>query len=351
MDEHTYIAYGAGKSGGHMIPCLTLFERAKKAHPHLRALFFTTTSPLDKKIVSSDRCDGVIVRLPLHSTLKNPFRILSIIYGLIIACLQSMRYLMYYRPTRIVTTGGIVGVPVCVAGYILGIPIDLYELNAVVGKANRVLASLATQIMISFPEAQRSLRSRSCTLVPYPIRFMPAEPLHKARIRASLGLAEHTPTVLVLGGSQGSVQLNQFVKQALQQYTKPLQVIHQTGSNDHHDWAAWYLTRGIHALVFPYHDDLAPYLNAADLIICRAGAGTLFECMAFKKKMIVIPLEGVADNHQVANAYACQRSYTDAITLRVERLTAHASLLIGTIDTYLYPQHAVTLHEYTHTMR
>jgi len=162
--------------------------------------------------------------------------------------------------------------------------------------------------------------------------------------------ARTSPTIIILGGSQGSVQLNKLIKQALFLYKKPIQVIHQTGSNDRLDWPVWYKEHAIQALVFPYHDDLSLYISAADLVICRAGAGTLFECMAYKKKMIVIPLEGVADDHQVANAYACQRNYQDAVTLRQQRLDHHPSLLINTIDTFLYPQQlSLTSHEYTHT--
>jgi len=351
MSVPHYIAYVAGKSGGHIIPCLTLFQRAHQEHAQIQALFFTTTSPLDKQIVPHDLADAMVVRLPLHTTMHNPFRIMALICGLIVSFFKSFWYLSRYKPTQIITTGGITAVPVCCASYLLQIPIDLYELNAVVGKANRWLAPLANRIMICFPDAQRSLRSRACTLVPYPVRFALTEVNTKFDIRTSLGLTPHLPTILVLGGSQGSVQLNTLVKQALLQYTKPIQVIHQTGSNDHHDWSSWYSAQSIPALVFPYRDDLAVYIHAADLVVCRAGAGTLFECMAFKKKMIVIPLEGVADDHQVANAYACQRGYTDAITLRAERLDHHPSLLIGTIDTLLYPQHQLTLHEYTHAVR
>lgn len=344
------IAYAAGKSGGHIIPCLTLFNQLKEQHKSVRGLFFTTTSPLDRTVLPDGNEDRVVCRLPLHTKLKNPLKYGVLFFGLIRACFTSMIYLLRYKPTRIVTTGGLTAVPVCLMGYLLRIPIDLYELNAVVGKATRFLARFATRIMICFPEAQRSFRTRACIVTPYPVRFtLPASVDHVA-MRASLGLSVAIPTIVVLGGSQGSVHLNRLIKQALSHYTKPVQVIHQTGSNDTFDWHAWYRAHNIQALVFPYHDDLSAYIMASDVVVCRAGAGTLFESMAYKKKMIVIPLEGVADDHQVANAYACQRHYQECITLRQQRLDHHPTLLINTIDTLLYPQQPTSAsYEYMHS--
>lgn len=349
---HTRIAYAAGKSGGHMIPCLTLFHEAQSHDRHLSALFFTSNAPLDATIVSDVMADTVICRLPVHSRITNPLKYLVLLCGLLVACLKSAWYLLKYKPSRIVTTGGITAVPVCLVGYLFGIPIDLYELNAVVGRATRFLAPLATRIRICFPEAQSSFRAKACIITPYPIRFAIPEHVHFPETRTMLGLQPDIPVITVLGGSQGSVQLNRFIKQALLQYTKPVQIIHQTGHIDTTDWAAWYEAHTISALVFPYRDDLSSYIIAADLIICRAGAGTLFECMAYKKKMIIIPLEGVADDHQVANAYACQRRYQEAFTLRQDRLTHHPTLLSGTIETFLHAQqHQTSSHEYVHTMR
>lgn len=346
------IAYVAGKSGGHMIPCLTLFNEAKTHDPHLRGLFFTSNAPLDATIVA-DIPDMVICRLPVHTRIHNPLKYGVLFCGIIVSCIKSAWYLLTYKPVRIVTTGGISAVPVCLVAYLLGIPIDLYELNAVVGRATRFLAPLATRIFICFPEAQSSFRAKACTLTPYPIRFSVTASTDQGTIREQLNLRADLPVITILGGSQGSVQLNRFIKQALMHYTKPVQIIHQTGSIDTTDWAAWYQAHNLIACVFPYRDDLASYIIAADLIICRAGAGTLFESMAYKKKMIVIPLEGVANDHQVANAYACQRHYQDAFTLRQDRLLHHPTLLSGTIETFLNPQQqqAAPSHEYVHTVR
>lgn len=348
----TLIAYVAGKSGGHMIPCLTLFKQLHKNDAESEALFFTTNAPLDLSIVPESIEKIMVCRLPLHTKIKNPLKYLIILLGLMRAMILSFWYLIRYKPSRVVTTGGITALPVCLMAALLRIPIDLYELNAVVGRATRFLAPFATRIMICFPEAQSSFRSHACIITPYPVRFSVHQHEDRISIRKLLGLASDVPTIIVLGGSQGSLQLNRLLKHALEQYTKPVQVIHQTGGNDTFDWHAFYQARNITALVFSYHDDLAPYIIASDVVMCRAGAGTLFECMAYKKKMIVIPLEGVADDHQVVNAYACQRHYQDAITLRQQRLDHHPTLLINTIDTLLYPQQPqIVLHEYMHTSR
>ncbi len=345
------IAYAAGKSGGHILPCLTLFNQERERIGDLHGLFFTTNAPLDSVVLPDSTPDLFICRLPLHTAVRNPLRLAFIGIGLFRSFLASFWYLLKYRPVLIVTTGGLTAVPVCLMGWLLRIPIDLYELNAEVGKATRFLSPCATRVLICFAEAQRSFRSQACIVTPYPLRFALASKLDPTHARLKLALSPEIPTITILGGSQGSVQLNTLVKLAFSHYAKPVQIIHQTGSNDTFNWQAWYLERNILAVVFAYNDNLSDAIIAADVVICRAGAGTLFECMAYNKKMIVIPLEGVADDHQVANAYACQRTYQDTVTLRQQRLDYHPSLLITTIDMFLYPPHALApSHKYTHTI-
>lgn len=240
----------------------------------------------------------VPLALTLKPLWKAPWRFIK---GLI----QSFYYLLKYKPTLIITTGGITAIPVCIAGFCLRIPIDLYELNATPGKAIIFLAPLATNLYVCFKEAQNHLKKG--ILTHYPLRFeaqyIPKSIPHFSSTRK---------TILILGGSQGSQSLNRLWKQTIESYpssiTSTIQVIHQYG-NDTYPWDVFYTSHGIPAISFTFVQDIAAWYSLADLVICRAGAGSLFETLHFKKQCIVIPLEIHSTSHQLNNALAIQKDH------------------------------------------
>jgi len=130
----------------------------------------------------------------------------------------------------------------------------------------------------------------------------------------NLGLDPHKKTILILGGSQGSIFLNNYIKQLIIKHplvSSTINVIHQTGSLDSTNWSYFYKKNNITATVFSYNPNLASVYCAADVIICRAGAGTLFEIEFFKKKCIIIPLKTNTTDHQIDNARAMSTEHPD----------------------------------------
>ncbi len=296
--EKIVICCASGKSGGHIIPNLTL------AHEHnAHILFFSGDSALDNKLLSHKQVDWHIpLSLALIPRWKAPFKMM-------VAFTKSFYYLIKHKPTMIISTGGIIAVPVCVAAFCLRIPIHLYELNATPGKAIKYLAPLATHVYVCFKETQKYFK-RS-TLVPYPIRFTPTNPQPIAQFSPS------RKTIMILGGSQGSQSLNTIWKQTIESnpsLAEKIQVIHQYG-NDTAAWDSFYTAHVIPALTFPFNNSIAALYPHADIVICRAGAGSLFETLHFKKKCITIPLETRATNHQVDNARAMAQEYPNLFTM------------------------------------
>jgi len=206
----------------------------------------------------------------------------------------------------------------------LRIPIELYELNVVPGKATTFLAPLATKIRICFQKTKNKFSQKECVLTDYPARFKKITDAHMVRIGSikKLGLDPQKKTVLILGGSQGSLSINKKIRQwiiANPQLKKIMQLIHQTGAQDTTDWEEFYHTAGIQAITADFFDDLASLYHAADLVICRSGAGSLFETVFFNKKCITIPLETKQNNHQVHNAMAMQKKYPGLIKVIRDR--------------------------------
>lgn len=305
------ICFVAGKSGGHIIPCLTIAENNRaRNYERFNTLFFSSNTPLDKAILAQDQRITWHIMLPLSSRAGSLFKTLwHAFYSFIL----SFFYLCKHRPQEIMTTGGIVAIPTCIAGFMLRIPITLYSLDAVPGKAIQFLAPIATSIITCFESSRRYFPLHKCATEAYPVKYrhMNNVPDKNSALRA-LGLSPNKKTIVVLGGSQGSLFLNNCMKEFIANDAfdwKHIQVVHQTGGLDTTDWNEHYTQKNITAYVFSYMPHLEQIYAAADLIICRAGAGTLFEIQFFNKPCIIIPLETNTTTHQVDNAEAMSRAY------------------------------------------
>lgn len=331
----------AGKSGGHIVPGLTIAQHEKKNTPDLTVLFFTTNSPLDKKIVddaplSLHHCALSLSAIPYRKPWLFPLFFFTILRSLIVSYIQLIRH----KPSKIMSMGAVVSLPVCLVAFILRIPIHLYELNAVPGSAVKFLARFATTIHICFEQAQTKLPAHKCVVTPYPIRYSTtALQLSKYDACQRLGIAPNKKTILVLGGSQGSHFINMIIKQLFehnQWLATQLYVIHQTGSDNSTQWESWYREHRISTHTFSYHNDLTTYYRAADLVICRSGAGTLFETLFFNVPFITIPLETQTTDHQIYNAHALKEKFPELVqVLEQKDVEKNSLILLDTICSLL----------------
>lgn len=317
MNKKTYIAVVAARSGGHILPGLTLAHEHCKQHQGRQILFFSTNNSFDKQIINSypDNITHISIPLdnvPLHMY-KYPLFIAHCIYSFFV----SLYYLIKFKPHSIFLMGGYISIPVCLAAKLLRIKRELYELNAVPGKATRLLAPLANHIHVCFKPAMHSFNVNKTKLTHYPIRFAKNN-VSRTEAHHKLSLEESRSTLLVLGGSQGSVSLNKSFGEYLQknpQLYSRINIIHQTGGLDTTDWALLYKNLGIKACVFAFSNNLALHYAAADLIIARAGAGTIFETLFFKKRLVLVPLEIEGNDHQLHNAQAIAREHPELCTV------------------------------------
>jgi UDP-N-acetylglucosamine--N-acetylmuramyl-(pentapeptide) pyrophosphoryl-undecaprenol N-acetylglucosamine transferase len=302
------ICFVAGHSGGHILPSLTHAKNLVDTGEVTDIIFFSTNAALDKKIISRNSLVAKLVSLSVSGIPYGRKILLPLFFAqCLLSFFQSLYHLILYRPQAIISMGGLISVPVCCAGWLLRIPIELYELNVEPGKAITFLAYLAQKIYILHPETASYLPAEKCAITEYPLRF--SEEARSASRHDALNNLELSPakkTIFVLGGSQGSLFLNKLIKQWVyaQKDSSYFQIIHQTGEHDTTDWKKFYAERSIHAIVFSYHENLAIFYQAADLVISRAGAGTLAELDFFKKKSLIIPLETARTNHQIYNARA-----------------------------------------------
>jgi UDP-N-acetylglucosamine--N-acetylmuramyl-(pentapeptide) pyrophosphoryl-undecaprenol N-acetylglucosamine transferase len=306
----------SGKSGGHIIPCLNIAQQWKEHNPNGIVTFFSTKNALDQQIISNN----TLINIHIVLSFGTHTHYVRTIGSLLTALYTSFIFLYRHKPEKIISTGGAVAIPVCLSAWVLRIPIELYELNAVPGKAITFLRPFATRILVCFKQAQQYFPAHKCQYIQYPMRFTNADRMNQQQACELLGFSIHKKTIFIIGGSQGSQYLNTLVCDWLKQcsYANQLQIIHQTGLQDH-ALKVWYKTNQISAHVFAYDDNLARYYNAADLIMSRAGAGLLFESIFFKKQCLVIPLETKTTGHQYDNAQAMAHEYPELVTVIKQR--------------------------------
>ncbi|HBR70795.1 TPA: hypothetical protein DIC20_00575 [Candidatus Dependentiae bacterium] len=324
------ICFVAAKSGGHIIPCLTLASQYKKKHSSIKITFISALNKLDYQLTQNHPAINKNFYIKLNNVPYKKFYKLPLFFFQL--CWETLKtFLMFIgnRPEKIVSTGSYIAIPVICVGFILRIPIELWELNVVPGKAIKFLSRLATKINICFKETLNYLPNNKCELADYPINYNEQDKCPPLTCLENLNLTHNRKTIFILGGSQGSHELNESIKNLLKNnndLTTKIQIIHQTGADNPETIKKWYQIYNIPSYVFAYQNNLSLMYNAADLIISRAGAGALAEIKFFEKKAIIIPLKTSYTDHQVSNAYALTKQFPDRfITLET---THHEKLSV-----------------------
>jgi len=331
------ICFVAGGSGGHIIPALTIAQNIKKKNSRQRIILFTTNKKLDKKIVDKKQIFSRIIFLSCNNIQqKKMFQYPICFIEFIISFLISFYTMVFDRPKKIISLGGYISIPVCLAASVLKIPIELFELNSSPGKAIKFLSPFAKTIYASFRKATEQLPLKKCKITDYPIRFS------KSTKKPSLQ-KKTKYTILVLGGSQGSISINNLFKQWILRHKdlhKNIYVIHQTGNNDKTDWKKFYHMLQIPAISFDFKGNIKKYYQNADIIICRSGAGTLFETIFFEKKCITIPLETSTTKHQVDNALEISTLYPNLVTvIRKQEIDKDINTFFHQINSLISKKH------------
>lgn len=314
------ICYVAEKSGGHLIPCAThaLHEHEKC---ECTTYLFHTNSPLEQKIISQQpHLQGyapcTLDRIPYSAWWKMPWFAAQSAYYF---C-NALYFLWTHKPERVISFGGYPSLLVCSAARLLNIPVTLYELNVEPGKSISFLSNwIAADIHVCFKETCQYFNTKNCTLSHYPVRFGEQEKKYNQQeIIQSLGLDPEKYTIVILGGSQGSQSLNDGIIAMLDfldtKTKNNIQIIHQAGAHSEY-LNEKYKEKNVQALVVDFYKEIEKFYQAADVIICRSGAGTLFETLFFQKPCITIPLETKETDHQLHNAQALHEMYPEYVTI------------------------------------
>ncbi len=304
----------AGGTGGHLFPALALAENLREKGVEI--LFVERKGGMETKLLNGK---GFQVRKIHSSALKRGFSLAIFILPLVVVkgILESFSLLRDFRPQVAVGTGGYVSFPLILAAKAKGIPILLQEQNLLPGLANRLLAPLAAEVCLSFPESRGYIRGKLVTVPGNPVRKI--RKWKKAEARKQLGIRGDGRAILLLGGSQGAHSLNLALRDSVETFLREgIGLIWQTGKGDH-QWAAE-ITKGLGVKVEPFFEDMGLVYSASDLVISRAGASTIAELTLFGKPSILIPYPFATGGHQRLNAQILERGGA-ALILKDENLT------------------------------
>ncbi len=292
------VVIAGGGTGGHLYPGIALAEQFQKLKSETQILFIGTshgigTGPLPKTGFLSETvlAKGFIGK-GVFSRIKS---ILSVPIGLI----QSLQILVRFGPQIVIGIGGYVAIPVMLAATLLRIKRVSLEPNVVPGLVNRLLAPLCHLVVTTFEASSQGLRSKNIKRLGIPVRpeIFRTNPVKKK---------EEILTLLILGGSQGAHSINKAMVSALPFLKKQkvvISIIHQTGKSDCESVRNEYDKAGFQAKITPFIDEIVGVYEMADLIISRAGAGTLSEIAIVGKPTLLIPFPHAA-GHQIENAKA-----------------------------------------------
>lgn len=218
------------------------------------------------------------------------------LFRIVVGIAQSIIILRRLRPAIVFSKGGFVAVPVAIAAWLLGIPVVTHESDYSPGLANKLISPFARRILYTFPETIRFLKRDKSVLTGTPIR-----PELFAGDRKSgldfLNFKNDNPVLLVMGGSQGAQRINEALLGLLPQLVQQLNVVHLTGKGKSIDFQ----DSNYRAFEF-LTSELKDVLAASDLVVSRSGANSIFELLALKKPMLLIPLKLGSRGDQVLNA-------------------------------------------------
>jgi UDP-N-acetylglucosamine--N-acetylmuramyl-(pentapeptide) pyrophosphoryl-undecaprenol N-acetylglucosamine transferase len=316
------VGIACGGTGGHLFPGLAVGEELRSRGA--RVTLFVSPKEVDQRAVRS--LQGMEVEVLPVAAWQAGSRWACLV-GAIRSWGRVRRCLGRPGPWVVLGMGGFSSVPVLAAARWTGRPVFLHESNAVPGRANRWLVRWVDRAFVGFEEAGRAWVGRSVEWTGTPVRpaFAEAGALsveqreHRRRqVLAELGLDPETPTVLVVGGSQGARGLNDAVLASLPLWRgrfPGLQWIHLTGPQDEDRVRAGYAAHRLRAVVMAFSEAMADLLLGATVVLSRAGASFLAELAAVRVPAVLVPFPAAADDHQWHNA----RLYAEAGAARVLR--------------------------------
>ncbi len=297
------ILISGGGTGGHIYPAIAIANELKKRNPTADFLFVGAQDRMEMEKVpqAGYAIKGLwISGIQRKLTLKNllfPFKLIS-------SLLNAAKIIRKFKPDVVIGTGGFASGPTLQMANRKGIPTLVQEQNSYPGITNKLLAKKATTICVAYDSLERFFPADKIVKTGNPVRQDLLEITHKRnQAQQFFKLNSSQKTLLILGGSLGARAVNKLMESQINWLVdRKVQVIWQTGKLYYNEYRQLDALAGVNVVEFINKMDLA--YAAADIIISRAGAGSISELCIVGKPVIFIPSPNVSEDHQTKNALA-----------------------------------------------
>lgn len=345
------VMISGGGTGGHIFPALSIAQAIRLRHPEAEILFVGAEGRMEMEKVPA--AGFRIVGLPVRGFDRSHlWRNIKVLWDLWVSLRKAHALISDYKPDVAVGVGGYASGPLLKAAASKGLPTLIQEQNSYAGVTNKLLAAKAKSICVAYPHMDRYFPADKIVLTGNPVRQDLLQTYDGMRADAlqRYGLDPSKQTLLVFGGSLGARSLNEGMLAGLESLraNKDVQVIWQTGSYYYQalkEQLKDRLPENVHMHEFLY--DMQMAYAAADLIVSRAGAGSISELSLLSKAVILVPSPNVAEDHQTKNAMALVREEAAVLLTDAE---ARVRLVETAMPLIQQPKILETLQKNIHTL-
>lgn len=300
MRNQKFIISGGG-TGGHIFPAICIADELKSRFSDSDILF----------VGSRDRME--MVKVPAHgyeikglwiSGLNRKFTLNNLLFPfkLIFSLIQSLIIILKFKPDAVVGTGGFASGPIVFVASLLRVPSLIQEQNSYPGITNRILAGMVKKICVSYTGLDKYFPNSKIKITGNPVRNNIRN--HNSKYDEGIQLFNldiNRKTLLIIGGSQGSKEINKHVFSCIEFFNYiNIQVIWQCGKMYYNQYKE--LVSSDNIKIYPFLERIDLAFSVSDYIVSRAGAGSISELSIVGKPVIFIPSPNVAEDHQTKNA-------------------------------------------------
>jgi len=347
LTKSVRIVLTGGGSGGHIYPLFAVAEELRAQAPtqgiDLELIYMGPDDPWSASLGEL----GIPRRIIAGPKLRRGYGALQNVLDIpkfFIALVQAWWKLFILMPDAVFSKGGPGALPVIMLAWFYRIPIMIHESDAEPGLTNLISSRFAQNIAVSFESAVSYFNPRITMATGNPIRrILRQPPIAPPVAKRELGFAEDRPLLVVLGGSQGSASINEFVAVNLEELLQHVQILHQTGTV--HFMEIQKLTHAVlmtseagnpdrnRYVPLAFFDKEMPLaLSAADVVLSRAGSSAVSEIASFGKPAILVPHAAGGNGHQRANAYALAKT---GAAIVMEEANFRPGIFLGELMTLL----------------
>jgi UDP-N-acetylglucosamine--N-acetylmuramyl-(pentapeptide) pyrophosphoryl-undecaprenol N-acetylglucosamine transferase (EC 2.4.1.227) len=333
MEKKIKVIISGGGTGGHIFPAVSIANAVKEQHPNAEILFVGAEGRMEMQRVPE--AGYKIIGLPVAGfDRKHLLKNISVLIKLAKSQWKARTIIKEFKPDVAVGVGGYASGPTLKAAGMMGVPTLIQEQNSYAGVTNKLLAKKAHKICVAYDGMDKFFPSEKIIMTGNPVRqALLNNKVSKEDALASFGLDGRKKTILILGGSLGARTINQCVMGNLDKIkTSEVQFIWQTGKIyiDQARKAVEEAGESENLHVTDFIKDMASAYAAADLIISRAGAGSISEFCLLGKPVILVPSPNVAEDHQTKNAMALVNKLA---AIYVKDASANAELIDKALQT------------------